>query len=97
MAEPLPLLLIPGRGFMPEQIPAEAIRARRDRRLHARLEHGCDCGAHPRRRAGINLGMLHLNPPRHVSVHRKSLGRREGMLDRPRIARSRIQTSSLSG
>jgi hypothetical protein len=78
MAEPLPLLVIPGAQLLGAALcrgdpRAVAIRARRDRRLHAPLEHGCDCGAHPRRRAGINLHMLHLNPPRHVSVHRKSL------------------------
>jgi len=96
MAEPLPLLLIPGRGFMPSRSPlkrfgpVEIADCTRDSSMDA-IAAGILADA------GINLGMLHQNPPRHVSVHRKSLGRREGMLDRPRIARSRIQTSSLSG
>ena len=32
---------------------AVAIRAGRDRRPHARRQHGCDCGAHPARRAAV--------------------------------------------
>ena len=101
MAEPLPIVLIPGLNcsarLYAEQIPAlgrfgpvDIADCTRDSSMDA-IAAGIVANA------GINLGMLHLNPPRHVSVHRKSLGRRDGMLDRPRIARSRIQTSSLSG